>query len=115
MISRFSFDFFIFLLGLLTRNSKQEIDGMVVNSQKKIYDAIAAASIFTNCAGIDTNNSQVITISTFTKFLETRQMEIWTEEDVKMLIHVRKINHIVNIGIISISFFFCFSILINKL
>ena len=60
----------------------------MINSQKKIYDAIAAASIFTNCAGIDTNNSQVITMSTFAKFLETRQMEEWTEEDVKALIQV---------------------------
>lgn len=56
------------------------------NPQKKIYDAIAAASIFTNCAGIDTNNSQVITMSTFAKFLETRQMEVWTDDDVKALI-----------------------------
>ncbi|CAG9861173.1 unnamed protein product [Phyllotreta striolata] len=74
-------------IGLLTRNSKAELDGLVVNSQKKIFDAIAAASIFTNCAGIDTNNSQVITLSTFTKFLETRQMEVRTEEQVKALIH----------------------------
>ncbi|VEN34527.1 unnamed protein product [Callosobruchus maculatus] len=73
--------------GLLTRNSRAELEGTVVNSQKKIFDAIAAASIFTNCAGIDTNNSQVITMSTFTKFLETRQMEVWTEEQVKALIH----------------------------
>jgi hypothetical protein len=77
-------------LGLLTRNSRAELDGSVVNSQKKIFDAIAAASIFTNCAGIDTNNSQVITMSTFTKFLETRQMEVWTEEQVKALIHVSR-------------------------
>ncbi|XP_049820565.1 1-phosphatidylinositol 4,5-bisphosphate phosphodiesterase epsilon-1-like isoform X2 [Aethina tumida] len=74
-------------LGLLTRNSRAELEGSVVNSQKKIFDAIAAASIFTNCAGIDTNNSQVITISTFTKFLETRQMEKWTEDQVKSLIY----------------------------
>ncbi|CAG9772903.1 unnamed protein product [Ceutorhynchus assimilis] len=72
--------------GILTRNSRQELDGQVVNTQKKVFDAIAAASIFTNCAGIDTNNSQVITLSTFTKFLETRQMEIRTEEEVKDLI-----------------------------
>lgn len=75
-------------LGLLTRNSRAELEGIVVNSQKKIYDAIAAASIFTNCAGIDTSNSQVITMSTFMKFLETRQMEVWSEEDVKSLIQV---------------------------
>ncbi|XP_056642796.1 1-phosphatidylinositol 4,5-bisphosphate phosphodiesterase epsilon-1-like isoform X2 [Diorhabda sublineata] len=74
-------------LGLLTRNSRSEMEGAVTNSQKKIFDAIAAASIFTNCAGIDTNNSQVITMSTFTKFLETRQMEVWTEEQVKALIY----------------------------
>lgn len=74
--------------GLLTRNSRSELEGVVVNSQKKIFDAIAAASIFTNCAGIDSNNSQVITLSTFTKFLETRQMEVWSEDDVKELINV---------------------------
>lgn len=72
----------------MTRNSRAELEGVVVNSQKKIFEAIAAASIFTNCAGIDTNNSQVITLSTFTKFLETRQMEVWSEEDVKALINV---------------------------
>ncbi|KAG5892290.1 hypothetical protein JTB14_020321 [Gonioctena quinquepunctata] len=64
-----------------------ELEGVVVNSQKKIFDAIAAASIFTNCAGIDTSNSQVITLSTFAKFLETRQMESRTEEQIKALIH----------------------------
>ncbi|KAK4881726.1 hypothetical protein RN001_005045, partial [Aquatica leii] len=72
-------------LGLLTRNSHAELEG-IVNSQKKIYDAIAAASIFTNCAGIDTSNSQVITMSTFMKFLETRQMESLSEDEVKLLI-----------------------------
>lgn len=61
----------------------------MVNSQKKLFDAIAAASIFTNCAGIDTNNSQVITLSTFTKFLETRQMENKTVDEIKDLINVR--------------------------
>lgn len=60
----------------------------MVNSQKKLFDAIAAASIFTNCAGIDTNNSQVITLSTFTKFLETRQMENKTVDEIKALIDV---------------------------
>ncbi|KAL1506208.1 hypothetical protein ABEB36_005610 [Hypothenemus hampei] len=73
--------------GLLTRNSRQELEGQVVNTQKKVFDAIAAASLFTNCAGIDTNNSQVITLSTFAKFLETRQMETRTEEEVKGLIN----------------------------
>ncbi|KAK9884811.1 hypothetical protein WA026_009037 [Henosepilachna vigintioctopunctata] len=73
-------------LGLLTRNTRAELEGLVVNTQKKVFDAIAAASIFTNCAGIDTNNSQVITLSTFTKFLQTRQMETYTEAQVQALI-----------------------------
>lgn len=75
-------------IGLITRNSPAELEGNSFNSQKKIFDAIAAASIFTNCAGIDSNNSQVITISTFTKFLETRQMEKRTESEIIELINV---------------------------
>lgn len=67
-----------------------------MNSQKKVFDAIAAASIFTNCAGIDTNNSKVITLSTFAKFLETRQMEKYTEAEVIALIRV---SHLLVIGI----------------
>lgn len=79
--------FYIFITGLFTRNSAAELAGVTTtNSQRKIFDAIAAASIFSNCAGIDSSNSQVITLSTFTKFLETRQMEIWTLNDVKALI-----------------------------
>ncbi|CAH0559692.1 unnamed protein product [Brassicogethes aeneus] len=74
-------------LGVLTRNSQGELEGSVVNTQKKVFDAIAAASIFTNCAGIDTNNSQVITLSTFAKFLETRQMEVRTQDQIKALIY----------------------------
>lgn len=78
---------YIFITGLFTRNSAAELAGVTTtNSQRKIFDAIAAASIFSNCAGIDSSNSQVITLSTFTKFLETRQMEIWTLNDVKALI-----------------------------
>lgn len=72
----------------MTRNTRQDLEGQMVNSQKKLFDAIAAASIFTNCAGIDTNNSQVITLSTFTKFLETRQMENKTVDEIKDLINV---------------------------
>jgi hypothetical protein len=56
--------------------------------KKKIFDAIAAASIVSNCAGVDTSKSQVITLATFVKFLETRQMEQHTEDEVKALIQV---------------------------
>jgi len=55
-------------------------------NKKKIFDAIAAASIVSNCAGVDTSKSQVITVANFTKFLETRQMESHSEEEIRMLI-----------------------------
>ncbi|KAG8224032.1 hypothetical protein J437_LFUL001109 [Ladona fulva] len=82
-------------IGLLTRNSSLDLatednfkggPGLAALKKKKIFDAIAAASIVSNCAGIDTSRSQVITLATFTKFLETRQMEHHTEEEVKSLI-----------------------------
>lgn len=47
---------------------------------------MCAASIVHNCAGIDTSNTQVITISTLKKFLETRQMEMKTEDDIRAII-----------------------------
>ena len=54
--------------------------------KKKIFDAIATSSIVTNCAGVDTSKSQVITLNNFAKFLETKQLELHTEEEVKDLI-----------------------------
>lgn len=63
--------------------------------KKKIFDAIAAASIVCNCAGVDTSKSQVITLATFVKFLETRQMEQHSEDEVKALIQVSDFSLIV--------------------
>ncbi|XP_067003645.2 1-phosphatidylinositol 4,5-bisphosphate phosphodiesterase epsilon-1 isoform X2 [Anabrus simplex] len=76
-------------IGLLTRNSSLDLYEYKSSGnlqKKKIFDAIAAASIVSNCAGVDTSKSQVITLSAFTKFLETRQMEQRTEEEVKALV-----------------------------
>ncbi|XP_071449033.1 1-phosphatidylinositol 4,5-bisphosphate phosphodiesterase epsilon-1-like [Hetaerina americana] len=82
-------------IGLLTRNSSLDLatednfkggPGLAALKKKKIFDAIAAASIVSNCAGIDTSRSQVITTATFWKFLETRQLEHHTEDEVKALI-----------------------------
>ena len=56
------------------------------SAQKKIFDAIAASSILTNCAGIDTASNQVITVSTLKKFLEARQMEMKTDDEVRAII-----------------------------
>ena len=47
-------------VGLLTRNTSLDLLVFRNNFQKKkIFDAIAAASIVTNCAGIDSSKSQV--------------------------------------------------------
>ncbi|KAJ9590133.1 hypothetical protein L9F63_016745 [Diploptera punctata] len=76
-------------IGLLTRNSSLDLFEYKSSSnlqKKKIFDAIAAASIVSNCAGVDTSKSQVITLATFVKFLETRQMEQHSEDEVKTLI-----------------------------
>nr|CAD7406530.1 unnamed protein product [Timema poppensis] len=76
-------------IGLLTRNSSLDLFEYKSSAnlqKKKIFDAIAAASIVANCAGVDTSKSQMITLATFTKFLETRQMELRSEEEVRSLI-----------------------------
>lgn len=60
------------------------------HTQKKYFDAIAASSIAHIAASNDflSCSNKVITISTLKKFLETRQMEIKTDEDVKAIIQV---------------------------
>lgn len=75
------------VLGLLTRNSSLDLEFTEAKSaQKKIFDAIAASSILANCAGIDTSNTQVITVSTLRKYLEARQMEVKSEDEVIAII-----------------------------
>ena len=49
---------------------------------------MAAASIVNNCSGVDTSKSQVITLATFTKFLESRQQEKLTDDEIKALVKV---------------------------
>ena len=84
--------FLIFPLGLLTRNNSIDSYEYRNNNnlhKKQVFDAIAAASIVNNCSGVDTSKSQVITLATFTKFLESRQQEKHTDEQIKALIKVR--------------------------
>ncbi len=57
--------------------------------KKKIFDAITAASIISNSAGVDTSRSQIITLSNFRKFLETKQFESLSEPETITLIQVR--------------------------
>ncbi|XP_075223466.1 1-phosphatidylinositol 4,5-bisphosphate phosphodiesterase epsilon-1-like isoform X4 [Lycorma delicatula] len=76
-------------IGPLTRNSSadlMEYKNTPAQQKKKIFDAITASSIICNCAGVDTSKSQVITLANFQKFLESKQMEQYTEDEVKDLI-----------------------------
>lgn len=78
----------LFLLhcpGLLTRCSKYD---HVDPEQKKICDAIATASIVSNCAGVDSSKRLVLERADFQKFLETHQGEILTDNEVVQLIQV---------------------------
>lgn len=60
--------------------------------KKQIFDAVASASIVNNCSGVDTSKSQVITLATFTKFLESRQQEKLTDDQIKALVKVSSNN-----------------------
>ncbi|XP_015590026.1 1-phosphatidylinositol 4,5-bisphosphate phosphodiesterase epsilon-1 isoform X2 [Cephus cinctus] len=76
-------------IGLLTRNNSIDSHEYKTTSnlhKKQIFDAVAAASIVNNCSGVDTSKSQVITLATFTKFLESRQQEKLTDEEIKALV-----------------------------
>lgn len=77
--------------GLLTRNNSIDCHEYKTSSnlqKKQIFDAVAAASIVNNCSGVDTSKSQVITLATFTKFLESRQQEKLSDEEIKTLVKV---------------------------
>ncbi|XP_064077346.1 1-phosphatidylinositol 4,5-bisphosphate phosphodiesterase epsilon-1-like isoform X2 [Macrobrachium nipponense] len=74
-------------LGLLTRNTSLDLLVFRNNCQKKkIFDAIAAASIVTNCAGVESSKSQVITMIELRRFLEEQQGEERTDEELKLLL-----------------------------
>nr|XP_045618556.1 uncharacterized protein LOC123770570 isoform X4 [Procambarus clarkii] len=74
-------------LGLLTRNTSLDLLVFRNNCQKKkIFDAIAAASIVTNCAGVESSKSQVITMLELRRFLEEHQGESRSEEELRILL-----------------------------
>lgn len=77
--------------GLLTRNNSIDCHEYKTTGnleRKQIFDAVAAASIINNCSGVDTSKSQVITLATFTKFLESRQQEKLNDDEIKALVKV---------------------------
>ncbi|XP_071630783.1 LOW QUALITY PROTEIN: 1-phosphatidylinositol 4,5-bisphosphate phosphodiesterase epsilon-1-like [Temnothorax longispinosus] len=76
-------------IGLLTRNNSIDCHEYKTGSnleKKQVFDVIAAASIINNCSGVDTSKSQVITLATLTKFLESRQQENLSDDEIKALI-----------------------------
>lgn len=45
------------------------------SDKKKVFDAMAAASIFNNSAGVDTSRAKIIPLDSFVHFLEHFQRE----------------------------------------
>ena len=62
------------------------------NEKRKVYNALAAASIFKNSAGVDTSRRQVVPLDAFLQFLTMFQKENLTEDEVNQLIEVRVVN-----------------------
>ncbi|RWS26337.1 1-phosphatidylinositol-4:5-bisphosphate phosphodiesterase epsilon-1-like protein, partial [Leptotrombidium deliense] len=73
------------ILGLLTRNFP--FSGTEVSDQRsKICDAIASASIVSNCAGVDTLRALLLTAEDFQAFLRSHQQEELSLDETKRLI-----------------------------
>ena len=58
------------------------------NEKRKVYNALAAASIFKNSAGVDTSRRQVVPLDAFLQFLTMFQKENLSEDEVNQLIEV---------------------------
>eukprot|EP00095_Tigriopus_kingsejongensis_P008940 snap_masked-scaffold199_size265817-processed-gene-1.12 protein:Tk08940 transcript:snap_masked-scaffold199_size265817-processed-gene-1.12-mRNA-1 annotation:"1-phosphatidylinositol -bisphosphate phosphodiesterase epsilon-1-like" len=79
------------LLCSLTRNSSMDLTDFKSRSdKKKVFDAMAAASIFNNSAGVDTSRAKVIPMDAFVHFLEHFQKEIRPAVAVKALIELHE-------------------------
>jgi len=58
--------------------------------KKRIFDAIAASSIISNCTGVETSQSAATwSINDLINFLENKQMVTCTEDEARILIQVR--------------------------
>lgn len=69
------------------QNFVQPIDATV--QKKRIFDAIAASSIISNCTGVETSQSAATwSVNDLMHFLESRQMITCTEDEARMLIQV---------------------------
>jgi hypothetical protein len=80
---------FVQITGSLTRNSSVDLTDFKSRSEKKkVYDAMAAASIFQNSAGVDTSRARVVPMDAFIHFHNFFQKESLTEEEATILIEV---------------------------
>lgn len=91
-------------VGLLTRNNSLDFElSQAKYSQKKLfntlirnfgycgnYSPLTAMQISSGNPSMS-NNTQVITLDTFKKFLETRQMEAKSDGEIKTVIEVSRI------------------------
>ena len=83
------FKIIFFTIGSLTRNSSTDLtDFKTRNEKRKVYNALAAASIFKNSAGVDTSRRQVVPMDAFLQFLTMFQKENLTEVEARALIEV---------------------------
>ena len=77
------------ILDSLTRNSSLDLaDFKARADKKKIYDAMATASILNNSAGSDTSRDKIIPLDAFLNFLDHFQKEDLGEDGAKRLIEV---------------------------
>lgn len=74
--------------GLVTRNNTFDLSSEQQH-RRKICDAIAAASIVHNCAGVDTSQNRYMGVQQFQHFLEDYQEENVDDEKILELIQVR--------------------------
>jgi len=74
-------------IGSITQNSALDlINFKERNEKKKIYDAMAVASILHNSSGLDTSKDMVLPADAFLNFLSHYQGEIFMPDDAKKLI-----------------------------
>jgi len=75
--------------GSLTRNSSTDLTNFKTRSdKKKVFDAMAAASIYANSAGVDTSRAKVLPLDALMQFLQDFQREENCEARAKRLIQV---------------------------
>ena len=76
---------------ILTRNTTYDLSHSNDPSflqRRKICDAIAVASIFENCAGVDTSQNKCLSLKEFREFLEDYQEEHLDDSEIVSLVRV---------------------------